>query len=89
MCCEEAFILSCRTFLICQVFHLFLVINGLTDFNHPCQIMADALTMIEHIGALGRNQGCLCWRWKQHCALLAVAGCCRAVSFCLCLPIRF
>uniref|UniRef100_A0A7N0V2J5 ornithine carbamoyltransferase n=1 Tax=Kalanchoe fedtschenkoi TaxID=63787 RepID=A0A7N0V2J5_KALFE len=28
------------------------VINGLTDFNHPCQIMADALTMIEHIGRL-------------------------------------
>lgn len=28
------------------------VINGLTDFNHPCQIMADALTIIEHIGKL-------------------------------------
>lgn len=28
------------------------VINGLTDFNHPCQIMADALTIIEHIGRL-------------------------------------
>ncbi|KAG8654643.1 hypothetical protein MANES_05G157200v8 [Manihot esculenta] len=28
------------------------VINGLTDFNHPCQIMADALTIIEHIGQL-------------------------------------
>ena len=24
------------------------VINGLTDYNHPCQIMADALTIIEN-----------------------------------------
>jgi ornithine carbamoyltransferase len=24
------------------------VINGLTDFNHPCQIMADILTILEH-----------------------------------------
>ncbi|KAI5656083.1 hypothetical protein M9H77_24876 [Catharanthus roseus] len=28
------------------------VINGLTDYNHPCQIMADALTIIEHIGQI-------------------------------------
>ncbi|KAF4359039.1 hypothetical protein CsatB_015027 [Cannabis sativa] len=28
------------------------VINGLTDYNHPCQIMADVLTIIEHIGQL-------------------------------------
>ncbi|KAK4351953.1 hypothetical protein RND71_027471 [Anisodus tanguticus] len=28
------------------------VINGLTDYNHPCQIMADALTIIEHVGQL-------------------------------------
>ncbi|KAJ3687147.1 hypothetical protein LUZ61_016311 [Rhynchospora tenuis] len=26
------------------------VINGLTDYNHPCQIMADALTIIEYVG---------------------------------------
>jgi ornithine carbamoyltransferase len=26
------------------------VINGLTDYNHPCQIMADALTIVEHKG---------------------------------------
>ena len=28
------------------------VINGLTDFSHPCQIMADLLTIQEHRGAL-------------------------------------
>jgi len=28
------------------------VINGLTDYNHPCQIMADAFTIIEHRGKL-------------------------------------
>lgn len=26
------------------------VVNGLTDYNHPCQIMADALTIQEHFG---------------------------------------
>jgi ornithine carbamoyltransferase len=26
------------------------VINGLTDYNHPCQIMADVLTAIEKKG---------------------------------------
>jgi ornithine carbamoyltransferase len=26
------------------------VINGLTDYNHPCQIMADILTIKEHLG---------------------------------------
>jgi ornithine carbamoyltransferase len=28
------------------------VINGLTDYNHPCQIMADILTILEHRGHL-------------------------------------
>ena len=28
------------------------VVNGLTDFNHPCQIMADILTVYEHRGNL-------------------------------------
>jgi ornithine carbamoyltransferase len=26
------------------------VVNGLTDYNHPCQIMADILTVREHVG---------------------------------------
>ena len=28
------------------------VVNGLTDYNHPCQIMADILTVWEHRGNL-------------------------------------
>ena len=28
------------------------VVNGLTDFNHPCQIMADIFTVLEHRGNL-------------------------------------
>eukprot|EP01024_Parvocaulis_polyphysoides_P042871 TRINITY_DN39141_c0_g1_i1.p2 TRINITY_DN39141_c0_g1~~TRINITY_DN39141_c0_g1_i1.p2 ORF type:complete len:225 (-),score=34.25 TRINITY_DN39141_c0_g1_i1:80-700(-) len=28
------------------------VINGLTDYNHPCQIMADVLTIIENKGQI-------------------------------------
>ena len=28
------------------------VVNGLTDYNHPCQIMADALTILEHKGRM-------------------------------------
>ena len=28
------------------------VINGLTDYNHPCQVMADAFTILEHRGSI-------------------------------------
>ncbi len=28
------------------------VINGLSDYNHPCQAMADALTILEHFGRI-------------------------------------
>jgi len=28
------------------------VINGLTDYNHPCQVLADLLTILEHKGTV-------------------------------------
>ena len=32
------------------------VINGLTDLSHPCQVMADIMTIEEHLGTIeGRN----------------------------------
>lgn len=35
------------------------VINGLTDHSHPCQIMADLLTVLEHFGKVDG----LKWSW--------------------------
>lgn len=34
------------------------VINGLSDFEHPCQIMADLLTVLERKGRLAGLKGC-------------------------------
>jgi len=35
------------------------VINGLTDHSHPCQIMADMLTVLERLGRLAGTR----WAW--------------------------
>ena len=32
------------------------IINGLSDYDHPCQVMADLLTLREHIGDFGGKQ---------------------------------
>ncbi len=50
------------------------VINGLTNKSHPCQIMADILTLEEHVGPLGRTDHCLGWGWQQCCGLLRARG---------------
>lgn len=34
------------------------VINGLSDYEHPCQIMADLLTVLERKGSLAGLKGC-------------------------------
>lgn len=36
------------------------VINGLTDYNHPCQIMADFLTIVENLGGLEGKKVSFC-----------------------------
>ena len=35
------------------------VINGLTDLHHPCQVLADVLTMRQHLG--GYEGKCVAW----------------------------
>ena len=35
------------------------VINGLTDFNHPCQVLTDIFTYIEHRGNIAGKT--ICW----------------------------
>jgi ornithine carbamoyltransferase len=35
------------------------IINGLTDFSHPCQVMADMMTVIEKRGSLAGSK----WAW--------------------------
>ncbi len=32
------------------------VINGLSDYDHPCQVMADLLTLREHVGSFAGKQ---------------------------------
>ena len=48
------------------------VVNGLTDYNHPCQIMADALTIIEEKGKLeglkvSPSPAASPLIWQSHC----------------------
>ncbi|MEM6852430.1 MAG: ornithine carbamoyltransferase [Pseudomonadota bacterium] len=53
------------------------VLNGLTDFSHPCQILADLMTVEERFGDLQPRRALWCGdgnnvavSWIQACALL-------------------
>ena len=48
------------------------IINGLTDYSHPCQAMADYLTMLGGKGKLERSEGRLRRRRQQRRALADV-----------------
>ena len=50
------------------------VINGLTDEYHPCQILADIYTFIEHRGAIAGEDGRLDRRLEQRVQHLAAGG---------------
>eukprot|EP00983_Pelagomonas_calceolata_P128851 1161552-Pelagomonas_calceolata.AAC.2 len=41
------------------------IINGLTDYNHPCQIMADVMTIIEKKGKFEGLKVCFNGRWPN------------------------
>ena len=42
------------------------VINGLTDYAHPCQVLADLMTIRERRGSLAGRKALLCRRRQQH-----------------------
>lgn len=61
------------------------IINGLTDYNHPCQIIADALTMIETVGRIEKTKVCnnqiLHWEFPNKGWPLASIAQCTCISF--------
>ena len=48
-----------KDFINFQIFHLVPIINGLTDSSHPCQIIADIMTLQEKFKSL--NDLNICW----------------------------
>jgi ornithine carbamoyltransferase len=45
------------------------VINALTDYNHPCQIMADILTVQEHRAISKTSRSSISTKPKTGCTL--------------------
>ncbi len=50
------------------------VINGLTNEHHPCQILADIYTYIEHRGSIARQDRGVDRRLQQRADELAAGG---------------
>ena len=52
------------------------VINGLSDIEHPCQILADIMTMREHFGSSIEGLRVCLDRRREQCLQLTRAGIC-------------
>ena len=50
------------------------VINGLTDFCHPCQVLADLMTVREHKGILEGLKGCYIGDGNNMASTMIVGG---------------
>ena len=44
------------------------VINALSDFEHPCQALADFMTLEEHFGSAGWHRTLPTWATATTCA---------------------
>ena len=62
------------------------VINGLTDYSHPCQAMADLLTVREAARRVGGQDAGLCGRRQQRGPRLALACAKLGMKFVLSAP---
>jgi ornithine carbamoyltransferase len=54
------------------------VINGLTDYSHPCQILADLLTIREHKGGLAGKTLCFLGDGNNNVTHSLLVGCAMA-----------
>ena len=61
------------------------VINGMTDYAHPCQVLADLMTIRERLGSLKEPQALLCRRQGGMANSLIVGGLLAGMQAC-CLP---